>query len=127
MSYQLTGKIKLINETRQISEKFKVREFVVTIDPDGNYPQHIQLQVTNDKCDSLNTFAVGSEVTAHFNLRGYESNKDGNTRYFNNLDVWRLEAANSAAQADGGAAPVIPENQQPVNVTPPAQDDDLPF
>lgn len=127
MAYELTGKIKLINPEKQVSDTFKVREFVVTIDADGNYPQHIQLQATNDKCDVLNSFTTGSDVKIAFNLRGREwTNPQGEVKYFNTLDAWRIEAA--TAQSAPGAVPnEIPANQMPV--TPPQQDggDDLPF
>ena len=124
MSYQLTGKIKLINEVKQVSDTFKVREFVVTV-ADEKYPQTVQLQVTNDKCDTLNTFAPGSDVTVSFNLRGKEYTKDGNTRYFNTLDAWKIESA----AATGNAAPApVSQAETPVSVSStPNAGDDLPF
>lgn len=129
MSYQLTGKIKVIGAIEQKSDTFKVRTFVVTIDGDTTYPQHVQLQATNDKCDMLNTFTVGSEVTVAFNLRGREwTGTDNSVKYFNSLDAWRIEAgATAAAPAQGGAqANAIPTNQMPVTVVP-ETGDDLPF
>jgi len=129
MSYQLTGKIKAIKEERQVSETFKIREFVVTIDGEGKYPQHLQLQATNDKCDSLNAFTTGSDVTVSFNLRGREwtDPKNGEVKVFNTLEAWRIDAGVGAPQ--GGAAPSqIPAAQQPVAFDPNAQGgDDLPF
>ena len=103
MSYELTGKIKVLNDVKNISDTFKVREFVVTVDPEGQYPQHVTIQATNDKCDTLNTYTIGSDVTVHFNLRGRETTKDGNTRYWNSLDMWRIEAATPAAPAEAPA------------------------
>lgn len=129
MSYQLTGKIKVIGAIEQKSDTFKVRTFVVTIDGDTNYPQHVQLQATNDKCDILNTFTVGSEVTVAFNLRGREwTGTDNSVKYFNSLDAWRVEAGTgNAAPAQGGAqANSVPTNQMPVTVMP-ESGDDLPF
>ena len=35
--YTLKGSIKTINDTRTVSEKFKLREFVIT-DESGQYP-----------------------------------------------------------------------------------------
>ena len=130
MAYELIGKIKLINPERQVSETFKVREFVVTIDADGNYPQDIQLQTTNDKCEALNAFTTGSDVKVAFNLRGREwTSPQGEVKYFNTLDAWRVEAA-TANSAPGAVPNQVPANQVPV--TPPTpqgegQGDDLPF
>ena len=110
MSYQLTGKIKSIGVVEQKSDTFRMRMFVVTVDADTNYPQHIQLQATNDKCDLLNSFAAGSDVTVAFNLRGREwvNPTDNTTKYFNTLDAWRIEAA-TAGEAGKGFAVVASE------------------
>ncbi len=129
MAYQLTGKIKAIGAIEQKSDAFKVRTFVVTTDGDTNYPQHVQLQATNDKCDMLNTFTVGSEVTVSFNLRGKEwVGPDNSVKYFNSLDAWRVEAgAGTSVAAPGGAqANSVPANQTPVTIVPDSGDD-LPF
>jgi len=123
MSYQLTGKIKEIFETKQISDSFKVREFVVTTE-DGKYQQHVKLQAVNDKCEQLSTFAIGNDVTVSFNLKGRESNKDGKVNYWNSLDAWRIEAATAGAPAPGAE---LPPNQAPVDVSNGGQEDDLPF
>ena len=125
MSNELTGKILVLNDVKNISDTFKVREFVVTIDPDGQYPQHVTIQATNDKCDALSTFTIGSDVTVHYNLRGREGKPDaqGNVRYWNSLDMWRIEAA-----APAGTTPAeTPANQTPVPMDTEGQDDGLPF
>lgn len=129
MSYQLTGKIKFIGEIKQVSDTFKVREFVVTVDSESQYPQHIKLQVTNDRCDFLSTYTIGNDVTVHFNLRGRETEKDGRTNYWNTLDAWRVEAAtNQGTSAEGDSqANTVPQNQQPVTFNTDDQEDGLPF
>ena len=126
MSNELTGKIKVLNEVKNISDAFKVREFVVTIDADSQYPQHITIQATNDKCDALSTFTIGSDVTVHYNLRGREGKPDaqGNVRYWNSLDMWRIEAGVPAAASAPTEAPV---NQTPVAAPGAQAADDLPF
>lgn len=130
MSFQLTGKIKAIGAIEQKSDTFKVRTFVVTIDGDTNYPQHVQLQMANDKCEMLNTFTVGSEVTVAFNLRGREwTAADNSVKYFNTLDAWRVEAGTGATAAPAqvsAQASQIPENQVPVTIASDSSDD-LPF
>jgi len=128
MSYELTGKIKAINAVKQVSDTFRVREFVITIDEGGKYPQHIQLQASNDKCETLDAFTVGSDVKVAFNLRGREwTNPQGEVKYFNSLDAWRVEAA-TADSAPGAVPNQVPQNQQPVAFDQNAQaGDDLPF
>lgn len=101
----LKGAVKLINEVKVISDKFSVREFVVTT-PDAKYPQDIIFQTTNDKTAILDSIGVGQEVEVSYNLRGREFNG----RYYNTLDAWKVQTT--------GAAP---------SVQPTAEKDDLPF
>ena len=91
----LKGAVKLINEVKVISDKFSVREFVVTT-PDAKYPQDIIFQTTNDKTAILDTIGVGQEVEVSYNLRGREFNG----RYYNTLDAWRVEATGVKPQAE---------------------------
>jgi hypothetical protein len=44
MSFSISGKLKVVNETQQIKDTFRKREFVLT-DESGNYPQFIQFQL----------------------------------------------------------------------------------
>lgn len=96
MSYKLTGTVKFIGQTQQVSDKFKKRDLVVS-DGDAMYPQVISFQVTQDKCDLLDTIMEGQEVEVSFNLRGREwTSPQGETKYFNTLEAWRIDAAEMA-------------------------------
>ena len=110
---QVTGKIKQINETQTIgSSGFRKRELIVTTDE--QYPQSILVEFVQDKCDVLNNYKVGQSVKVSINLRGREwVNPQGETKYFNSIQGWRIESAGS---------------EQTTSVQP-AQDDneDLPF
>lgn len=83
---QLQGQLKLKNDTQKVSEKFQKRDFVVTTDFDGNYPQHISLQLTQDKVNLLDNINIGDLITVEFNLKGREHND----KYFNQLDAWKI-------------------------------------
>tara|TARA_R110000803_G_scaffold208127_1_gene276600 strand:- start:587 stop:928 length:342 start_codon:yes stop_codon:yes gene_type:complete len=111
---QLTGKVKVINETQVISEKFQKREFVIT-DDSSQYPQDIMFQITQDRCDLIDGFSVGQSVTVNFNLRGREwTSPKGEIRYFNTIEAWKIVALEGAVQ--------------PQAPTPPQGDaEDLPF
>ncbi len=99
MSHQLKGvSIKLIHPTQKITETFSKREFVVT--EAGNYPQHIIFQVTQDKCSLLDSFQVNETVDVNFNLRGREwTSPQGEVKYFNSLEAWRIEKSQSDSNA----------------------------
>lgn len=116
--YTLNGKIKVLKDEQVVSDKFKKREFVVT-DDSSQYPQDVLFQLTQDRCDLLNSFSVGSPVTVHFNIRGREwTSPTGEVKYFVSLDVWRLEADNNTAPAEGDAGASFIEAEG---------SDDLPF
>jgi single-strand DNA-binding protein len=82
----IKGAIKLINPIKVISDKFSVREFVVTT-PDEKYPQDILFQTVNDKMAVLESLGVGQQVEVSYNIRGREFNG----RYYNTLDAWKVE------------------------------------
>jgi len=107
--FKLKGKVKAVGQTVQVSDKFSKREFVVT-DESEKYPQDIMLQLTQDKCELLNSVQVNQEVEVSFNLRGRGwTNPQGEVKYFNTLEAWKIELI---------GAPVV------VNAV---QSDDLPF
>lgn len=106
---ELTGKIKLIRPTQEVSASFKKREFVITTDE--QYPQDIQLEFTQDKCDLLNDVQVGQQVTVGINIRGREwINPQGEARYFNTLQAWKIDKGNSAPQQPAYQAPPANSN-----------------
>ena len=106
MSLQTTGRIKEIKETQVITDSFSKREFIIT-DESSQYPQIILFQFTQDRCDLLNAFAVGQEITINFNLRGREwTSLTGDVRVFNTLEAWRIEAKASAPQQQAPAPQV---------------------
>ena len=69
---EITGTIKLIKETQFVSDKFKKREFVVTTD--DTYPQHILIELAQDKTELINNYKEGDKVKVSINLRGREWN-----------------------------------------------------
>jgi len=87
MELQVKGIIKMIEPIRQVSDKFSVRMFVLTV-ANGEYPQDISFQLAQDKCKMLDHYTPGSEITVKFNLRGREYNG----KYYNTLDVWNINS-----------------------------------
>lgn len=85
------GKLKVKGDEVQVSDKFRKREFVVTIDASSAYPQHVQFQLVQDKCSLIDGFQIEEEISVSFNLRGREWTKDNQVKYFNSLDAWKIE------------------------------------
>ena len=92
---EISGKIRVVNPTKEISATFKKREIILTTEE--NYPQHISIDFVQDKCSILDSYKVGENVKVSINIRGKESiNKDGETRYFNQIQGWKIEKTDSA-------------------------------
>lgn len=94
---EITGKIKVLNDTQTFGDKgFKKREVVITTEE--QYPQHIILEFTQDRCELLDPFEIGQEVKININIRGREwINPKGEAIYFNTIQGWRIESLNSQA------------------------------
>jgi spore germination protein YaaH len=93
---QVKGKVIVVNPTTTISEKFSLRKFVVETD-DSQYPQPIEMQVTQDKCSLLDNIRVGSIVEVSINIRGKSwTNPQGETKYFNTLEAWKIDVLGNA-------------------------------
>jgi hypothetical protein len=123
--FKMSGSIKVIGQEQQVTEKFSKREFVVT-DTSSQYPQDISFQLTKDKCSVLDQFMEGENVEVSFNLRGREwTSPQGEVRYFNTLEAWRIEKADSPQTAT--LMPRTPQ-EEVVSKTEITEDDDsLPF
>ena len=124
---EVTGRIKVINPTQEVSASFKKRELVVTTDE--QYPQHIMIEFTQAKVDDLNNFQAGEQVKVSINLRGREwTNPQGETKYFNSIQGWRIERLHQGAPA-GQDMPAMPAAQafEPAPSFNEEEHDDLPF
>jgi hypothetical protein len=88
MEHKLKGKLILKSEPRQISDKFRVMDFVIQT-PDERYPQSIQFQVMNDRIQEMDKFIIGEEVEVTFDHRGREYNG----KYYNTLNAYKIESS----------------------------------
>ncbi len=126
--FKLTGIVKVLNETVQISEKFSKREFVIT-ENSSMYPQDIIFQATQDKCSMLDAVKVNDQVEVSFNLRGREwTSPQGEVKYFNSLDAWRIEKMGQGMPQGGPSAmDLAPSAVETAKANTEEEDDDLPF
>ena len=118
MAYELTGKIKLVQEPKTFDSGFTKREMVVVVE-DGKYPQEINIEFVQDKVTLLDTLQPGQQVTVTFDIRGREYNG----RYFNNLQGWKVVTMGnepSLAAEEQSSAPYFPTPSD-------FEDDDIPF
>ena len=122
---EVIGKVKVVNPEQQVSASFKKRELVVTTDE--QYPQHILIEFTQDKCDLLSNYKLGEAVKVSINLRGREwVNPQGETRYFNSIQGWRIERMGADAPTQAPPMPTA-ETFAPATNLNEDEPDDLPF
>jgi single-strand DNA-binding protein len=117
VAYDLTGKIKLVQEAKTFESGFTKREMVVIVE-DGKYPQEINIEFVQDKTSLLDNLRPGQEVTVTFDIRGREYNG----RYFNNLQGWKIVTANDESAMTDSEQPPAPPPGSPADY-----DDDIPF
>ncbi|MBF0597614.1 DUF3127 domain-containing protein [Faecalibacter rhinopitheci] len=123
---EITGRIKKIFETQNVTASFKKRELVVTTQE--QYPQDILIEFTQDKTDVLNAYKEGAEVKVSINIRGREwINPEGVAKYFNSIQGWRIEALTPEQPTENGGGYQDFAPAPPVDTFGSSDDDDLPF
>ena len=123
---EVSGKIKWLDETKTYGNNgFRKREVVVTTEE--QFPQHILVEFIQDKCDLLNAFQMGQNVKSGINLRGREwMNPQGETKYFNSVQGWRIEALEASSNSEMPPMPPPPAFESADDASD-GPDDDLPF
>jgi hypothetical protein len=123
----ISGSIKLVGKTQQVSDKFSKRERVIT-EPSGQRPQHIPIEFTQDRTALLDSFKPGDEVTVTCYVNGREwTGRDGVTKYFLSLSGNRIERMGGAAPAPSGGGYQSAPPPSAADAPPVGDDDDLPF
>ena len=125
---EVTGKIKKINDAKTYGQSgFRKREIV--IETFEQYPQVLQIEFTQDKCDLLNNYQLGQDVKISINLRGREwINPQGEAVYFNSIQGWRIEVLQQNNAASNEMPPMPPmESFEPATDFDDSEPDDLPF
>lgn len=117
-SFEIQGKLHKVFPSENKSGSFQAREFVIEVES-GQYPQLIKFQLTQDRCDLIDSYSEGEEIQVHFDLRGREW--DG--KYFTNLNAWRLNRPSSTEKTDSPK----PAVQDEALSLPDGSFDDLPF
>ena len=110
MGFETRGKLHVVKDAQQVTERFRKREFVIELADNPRYPQFVQFQLTGDRCESLDGMNVGDEVRVEFSLRGREwTSPQGDVRYFNSLDVWAIDRISAGVSDPFGDGPPLPD------------------
>lgn len=119
---KILGRIAEIKDSQQVSDTFRKRSFVVEYTENLQYPEYISFELIQDRCELLDSFQPGQEVEVSFNLKGRKwVNPEGETKYFNSLQAWRIEVPNNNREQ-------MPSIESPTGANNNMDDgDDLPF
>ncbi len=115
---ELEGTIFKKFDTQKVKDSFQKREFVMEVS-DGAYPQRIKMELTQDKCQLLDSHQEGDKIKVSFNIRGSE----WQGKYFVNLQAWKIDGqgGSNTGNNGGGYNPPPPDNLND------GSDNDLPF
>lgn len=112
MAFQISGIIQHIGNTESIpyqDKVFKKRELVLDCSyrnqftgqiERANYPK---FEFIGSHVEDLNNFNPGEIVTVSFSLNGSRSEKDGQVRYFTNVQGYKIEKYQSRYNQQQGA------------------------
>ena len=120
---QVKARISFIGKVRDVSDKFKVRSFILretwNTRLGGEQESFIPMQVTQGNCGLLDGLEVRDEVTVQFNMDGRMANdvnqKTGEPQAFLNLTVYQIDLTTPRENAGAGEdkAPTTVPTQAP--------------
>jgi len=120
---EVQGTIKVIGEIETFgSNGFRKASLIIDVTEKVEYPQFVNIDITQDNTDLLKNYKVGDSVKVAINIGGRcWTNPEGVDKYFNSITGWRIEKAESdlevAAQQVGKTFNAVVTNAP----------DDLPF
>jgi hypothetical protein len=128
----ITAKLIEKNETQSITDTFKKREFVVEYADNPQYPEFLKFELIQSNCEQLDPIEIGDEINISFNLKGRKwTDPNGNVKYFNSLQAWRIESSGGNSHSGGSAGASESSSSESGNSEWMSQsfseDDDLPF
>ena len=115
---KVTGVVHLVEPEKTFGAKGFRKRLVVLEQEDGRFSNYVPVEFTQENCALADGFKVGDEVEVTYRLRGRRWDKDGEARYFVNV-----EAVSVRRLAQASAASVEPDSGPDGGV----EDDDIPF
>jgi uncharacterized protein DUF3127 len=116
MEYIAEGVVRIVYPMKTVgTNNFNTREIIIRTEE--QYPQDLNFQFTQDKCDLLEMYKPGERVKISFNLRGKLdgfTNTQGETKYFNTVQGWKIQRADGQQPAQ--SAPAASPASQPQQV-----------
>ena len=82
---RITKKLAVETGMSKAGKSWQKQSFV--IDTGAQYNPEVCFQTFGDKCEMLNRFEEGQEVSVAFNV----SSREYNGKYYHNIDAWKIE------------------------------------
>jgi hypothetical protein len=117
MGLEQEGIIYRIDDAQTIGDNFTKREFVVEVENTQYGKRYASFQLTGNKCDLIDPYAVGETVTVKFNIGVKPFVKDGVEKFYNNLNAWGItrigEKKTGASKVEAAVAQADEEEDLP--------------
>jgi len=87
------GKIHEFGEIFQFDEKASKRDLIVELSDwrSRSYVEYVRFEIMHNRYHLLKGLKIGDEVDVFFDIRGRGwTNKEGETKYFNTLQIYNL-------------------------------------
>jgi hypothetical protein len=125
MNNQIVGFVTQIQEVKIITEKFSVQNVIVQTE--GQYPQNLPIQFSNDQINLVGRLKVGSKVEFNININGkeYTNKNTGEIGHFVSINCWSFNLLDSEVLQKEEKAPA--GSKEEAENTPSEPKDDLPF
>lgn len=82
------GTLEEVFQERQVTEKFKKREFILKITGTSpKFDQFGKFQLVNDKVDFIDNYQIGDKLRVSYSIEGRKSDD----KYYTNLNAFRIE------------------------------------
>lgn len=124
-TFEIIGKLHKKFDTEQKTASFSAREFVIELN-ENNYVNYVKFQLTQDRCNLIDSVEEQEEIAVNFDLRG----REWQGKYFTNLNAWRVRKLDQDPNLsqehpleDSSFPTVEPEYDSEASLP----DDDLPF
>jgi hypothetical protein len=86
---EFKGTIVKLDETQQVSAKFRKREFVVGTNE--KYAQYVTFVAVQERCDMLDGARVGDQIQVDYKLTGRKwESPQGGIKYFNTVEATHI-------------------------------------
>lgn len=129
VTYEYTGVVEEVGETKEFANNFTKRELVVgnDVDSTNRFPNPVPFSFKKDRCSLLDGINKGDRVKVSFTIDGRRWEGPNGVKYFTDLTAWKIETIKDGGQTVE-AVPAAPAAPEPVAEDPAATNsDDLPF